>query len=902
MKILPESPAAIWRLKLDKLPELSPENIQPQHLKRFLTAAKESILKAFHKHIEVQHLVRAQARAVDQLLYHIWTEIITTKRPQWSVIAVGGYGRSELHPFSDVDLLILLDKPPTQDDEVLISKFITTVWDAGLELGHSVRTVNDCVEQGKQDISVATNLMEARLIAGSPLLFDSMNYATGPEKIWPGDSFYKAKIKEQKIRHRKFFSSSYSLEPNLKKSPGGLRDIQVVGWVAKRHFQVTHLSSLVAFGFLTQSEFQSLEDCMHFLWRVRFALHQIAGRAEDRLLFDLQGPVAEYLGFGNRTDKVAVETLMKEYYRKVLRIQELNDMLLQFFNESILKQTNEKKAIELNQDFQLRGDLIEVKNLELFKIKPENILKMFVVIAERPEIKGIRSETLRALRNSLELIDDNFRNNPKHKKLFIAILSLHQSFSYSFVLMKRYGVLKRYLPVYSRIVGQMQFDLFHAYTVDEHTLFLMKNIARFSQPEHRQEFPYCSEIVVNLKRPELLYISALFHDIAKGRGGDHSELGAIDAYQFCLDHYLSEEDAKLVSWLVRHHLHMSMIAQRKDIQDPEVISLFADMVQDQKHLDLLYTLTVADIRATNPTLWNGWKDALLRELYTATTKWLIQPDTKILEKGEYHKQTRAEVHQLINKKDLPSTALNTLETRVNSSYYQDYSASQVAWHLKILNETENNRQSISELNNQTIVKLRRHENDGASEIFVYTKDRKGLFSTICQFLFEQQLSIVSATIHTLEDGYCLDTFVVLESDGQPVVSGQKYQELSGLLTTILIETSQNLDHQTKLYKLPKKYKIFDVNTKFTFHKSDTDDILELELSTLDRPGLLATVGQLFNRFDIRLYSAKIATFGERTEDIFLVAVDDKSILNNTKKLHQLEKMLASEFSRMNPII
>ncbi len=890
MKALADSHSSNWRLKLEKLPSLNPGDIKPATLKNFHKAATKSIVAAFKKGIDVEHLVRAQARAVDQMLYHIWTELITKHKPQWSLVAVGGYGRSELHPYSDIDLLILIDKSPHKNDEELISQLIAVIWDSGLELGNSVRTIKDCISQAKLDITVATNLMESRLLAGSPLLFDHMKYVTGPNEIWPGDSFYEAKVEEQKFRHKKYFGSSYSLEPNLKESPGGLRDIQIIGWVAKRHFQVDHLSSLVAFGFLTQAEHKTLMNCLHFLWRIRFALHHLAGRAEDRLLFDFQGPVAEYLGFGKASEKKSVENLMQEYYRRVLRIRELNDMLLQFFNEAILQQDKNTPVISIDDNFQTRGTLIEARESDIFKNNPSNILQLFVLIADNPKIKGIRAQTVRHLRDALPLINDEFRNNETNKGLFLSILSQHQSFKYAFILLKRYGILKRYLPVYSKIVGQMQFDLFHAYTVDEHTLFLMKNIARFSISKHHHEFAICSRIVSQLKRAEILYITALFHDIAKGRGGDHSILGAEDARSFCLNHNLRIEDAELVSWLIQHHLQMSMTAQRKDIQDPEVIAMFASIVQEQRRLDLLYVLTVADIRATNPTLWNGWKDALLRELYLATSNWLKKPDRKLLDKTEYAKQTRKEARELIQGRDIPLDVLDSLETRTSTKYYQDYSASQVAWHCKIFNQLLIN----SEKNKSTITRIRRHQNEGASEIFVYTKDRKGLFSTICQILFEQQLSIVSATIHTLEDGFCIDTFIVLEIDGQPVASGRRYQLLSESLTKKL----QLENFTEKSYQVPRKFRNFVVDTKFTFHKTEIDGILELELSTRDHPGLLAKIGKLFNLMEIRLLSAKIATFGERTEDIFTVSLSDKSLANNIRKLNKLEKTLSSKFSQL----
>ncbi|HFB64785.1 MAG TPA: [protein-PII] uridylyltransferase [Aeromonadales bacterium] len=887
MNLLRTKSSENWRLELKQLPPLIAGDVAPLTLKNFIEQAKKQINQAFSRGVDIQNLVNAQSRVVDQLLYHLWTSLLTHHRPQWSLVAVGGYGRAELHPGSDVDLMILIHEKPAGEDSELISQFITLIWDSGLELGHSVRTVKDCVTEAKKDITVATNLMEARLVAGSPLLFDEMRHLTGPAYIWPGESFYKAKFSEQKERHKHFFSSSYSLEPNIKESPGGLRDIQMIGWVAKRHFQVDSLSALASFGFLTPGEIKSLQSCMFFLWRVRFALHQVAGRREDRLIFDYQGAVAELLGYGKASSKESVEQLMKAYYRKVLRIRELNDMLLQLFNQAILSNDKKVKIVTIDNDFQIKGKYIEARNDRVFIDHPSNLLRVFVHLADHPELRGIRAETIRLLQNSLHLIDEEFRDNSGHKQLFISLLSQHGGINHAFVFLKRYGVLKRYLPVYARIVGQMQFDLFHVYTVDEHTLFLMKNIARFSVSDYDSEFPLCSKITRRLKRPEIIYIAALFHDIGKGRGGDHSELGAEDAYHFCISHDLRLEDAELVSWLVKNHLLMSMVAQRKDISSPEIIAQFAASVQETRRLNLLYILTVADIRATNPTLWNGWKEGLLKELYYRTKDWLKSPEMRLLDSSEFAAQNKKEAAGFLQTRKIPLQCLHDISAITDNSYFQKYSANQVAWHIQSLYEAEQN--------DQPLIKIRRHPNEGASEIFIYCHDRKGLFSDISQTLYDQQLNIVNSTIHTLDDGYCIDTFIVLELDGKPLTSSRRNQ----LVAKSLMKNLSKPEKIKSIYKAPRQYKHFAVKTQFKVHYRDDRKYLELDLTTLDKPGLLAQIGSLFNQLDIRLHGAKIATFGERTEDLFLVTLPEKYLPKNNRDFSTIEKLLTRKLENLN---
>ncbi|RMH48185.1 MAG: [protein-PII] uridylyltransferase [Gammaproteobacteria bacterium] len=853
---------ANWRLSFADLPQLSQAGHSSRTLKNYLQVGRERIERAFRDGVPIERLVAARARLVDQLLYHLWTLEIAPHKPHWSLIAVGGYGRGELHPYSDIDLLILVDSADEQTSE-LISSLITSLWDAGLEISHSVRTLDECEQLAAEDITVATNLMESRLVAGSPLHFDEMRHRVGPDRIWPGETFFQAKIEEQKQRHKKFADSSNALEPNIKQSPGGLRDLHVIGWVLKRHFRVDNLDSLVALNFLTPDELKSLKSCLYFLWRVRFALHLVAGRREERLLFDLQPKVAECLGFTpqDNAPTAHIEQFMKRYYRTVLRIRELNDMLLQLFAEAILGHGQAEPEEEIDADFVRRGSTIAIRDVSQFSANPSLMLKLFSHMANDTSLRHVDAKTLRGLRMALPKIDEHFRQNPDNKELFLSIISSHHGVGRAFFYMKRYGLLKRYLPLFADVTGQMQFDLFHIYTVDEHTLFLLKNLARFADPRYNNEFPLASQIMQNLRRPEILYLAGLFHDIGKGRGGDHAKIGAIEAREFCIAHGLPNEDADLVGWLVRHHLLMSSTAQRKDVTDPEVIAQFAAQVQRRHRLELLYVLTVADIRATNPSLWNSWKDALLKELFQRTVDWLDRPETRLHSRADFEQATINEVRRLVEVRGGSLAALNDWLAQMGQGYVQKYSADQVAWHFDALAGQS-----------EPLVRIRRHPSDGASEILVYCADRKGLFADLAQTLFEEQLSIVSATIHTTTTGNALDTFTVLELNGRPIESSRRLQLIAHRLRHMLTNAD---DIHYKQWMMPSKLKFFAFPTRVRFMDGNTRWD-ELEVAALDRPGLLADVARTMSDLGVRIHGARIATFGERAEDLFLVSHSDNS--------------------------
>jgi len=593
--------------------------------------------------------------------------------------------------------MILLQQEENQKTKDLIEKFLMLLWDIRLEIGHSVRTVEECVKESTNDITVATNIMEARLLTGSKTLFAQMKKETSADFIWDSKAFFQAKLEEQIQRSGKFNDTAYNLEPNIKESRGGLRDIQMIGWVAKRHFNAhssngLNLHDLAKKGFLLEDELNTLLEGQHLLWRIRCSLHYLAGRREDRLLFDYQRDLAEEFGFQDKAENSrneAIEQFMQQYYRTVIELERLNEMLLQHFREAIIYADIDTEAEMINDSFQIRNGYIETTSENIFKDNPCAILEMFLVLQDYPEIQGVRAATIRQIRKYKSLIDDSVRQSTRAQYLFMKIITGSRGVTHELRRMNRYGILAAYIPAFDSIVGRMQYDLFHAYTVDQHTLFVIRNMRRLSVPEYCHEFPLASGVFQHLSNPGLLYLSGLFHDIAKGRQGDHSELGAIDAKTFCKLHGLPEKDCELVSWLVSSHLIMSMTAQRKDISDPDVISAFAERVETLERLDYLYILTISDIRATNPKQWNDWKDKLLGELYNKTAA--------LLNKGPGWKNLSQQSDREINISEIQTASLRKLELlgidshqandlwkTFNAEYFQSHTYGQITWHTSLI--------------------------------------------------------------------------------------------------------------------------------------------------------------------------------------------------------------------------
>lgn len=846
--------------------KLSTEQLNLNELKQQLALFGEQQTADFLNRIPVTDLVYQRADYIDALLNRLWQYFSFHHHPTLALIAVGGYGRRELHPLSDIDLLILSENGIDSTYQARISEFVTLLWDLKLEVGHSVRTLAECMEVGQDDLTVATNLQEARLLCGSERVYHELKSRIHAKQFWPSERFFKAKVKEQKERHARYHDTAYNLEPDIKSSPGGLRDIHTLSWIARRHFGATSLREMSKYGFLTDAEFRELDECQTMLWRIRFALHLELRRYDNRLTFSHQPSVAETLGYqgeGNR----GVELMMKDFYRTLGRVSELNKMLIRLFAKAIEDEPDSKKIDVLSEDFQRHGKQIEARKPALFQARPDTILDMFLHIADDKSIESISAPTLRQLRTARRRLNRFLCDLPEAKEKFIALTRHPNALHKAFPLMHKHGVLSAYLPQWSQIVGQMQFDLFHAYTVDEHTIRLLKHINGYSQEENSEKHPICCDVYPRLAKPELLLLAAIFHDIGKGRGGDHSEIGAVEAYNFCIDHGLSRPEANLVSWLVGNHLLMSVTAQRRDIYDPEVITDFAQKVRDEEHLDHLICLTVADINATNPELWNSWKRTLLAELYYSTQKALrrgLENPPDIRERIRHNQQLAS---ALLRKNGHSPREISLLWQRFKADYFLRHTHKQIAWHSENI---------LSHEGKDPLVLISKNATRGGTEIFVYSEDKPSLFARVVAALDKKNLSVHDAQIMTSKDGFALDTFMVLDANNEAIQPDRHDKIREGVADALMQEGAITIP----VKRAPRKLMAFKVKTQVNFLPTRIGRRTLLELIALDTPGLLAKVGAVFAREGVSLQAAKITTIGERAEDFFIVTDGERQALTD----------------------
>ena len=836
--------------------------------------------ESFH-HFPVGELVKARVVFVDFVLQNLWTAFKLSDEKDLSLLAVGGYGRGELHPESDIDLLFLSEKKLPKKCEDNLSSFITTLWDLKFDIGHAVRTLKETIKIGKEDITIATNMMERRLITGNTSGFEKLEEKLNYGNFIDSKTFYLAKRDEQEKRHSQYHSTSYNLEPNLKANPGCLRDIQTISWVAKKHFNTQSVRQLVAHGYMSSEEYTELEECQDFLWQIRFALHLIAQRSENRLLFDYQPQVAELMGFGEPS-KASVERMMKRFFRVARRVIELNTMLLQRFNSSILGISRDVSI--LNDDFEIRGTAIKARHENIFFYR-ENIFKMFIHIADNPVVETLHSETIHLLRNARRRLLGDLQDMEKCRSTFMAFLRHPNAMGQAFALMLKHSVLSCYLPNWRQIVGQMQFDLFHAYTVDEHTHRLIKNLHRFSQPEHSDEFPICSDIFKKIDKPEILYIAGIFHDIGKGRGGDHSELGAIDAKSFCNLHGINKSDSDLISWLVNSHLMMSMTTQKQDIYEPSVIEKFAKTVKSSRYLDHLYCLTVADVRATNTNLWNDWKATLLADLYKLTRKLLIHgmdSSETNMELAESHKQAAL---SLLSQDTATQEQVQQLWKPLKTLYFSRHEPEQISWHASQLLAHKNRETTPLVLVSDQAVR-------GGTQVMIYAKVQKGIFDKIVNVFDVKNINIVDAYILNTKDGYLLDTFTILEQDSSMIDFSDRRLDIKQSLENILMGKSS----QRRIKQLSsRQVKHFDIPVTVNYRDSASNHYDIIEINALDTHGLLAKISSVFTKLNIKLYSAKIHTLGERAEDIFTISNEQRNKLSQQQK-DQLTEALKQELT------
>ncbi|KOE81956.1 bifunctional uridylyltransferase/uridylyl-removing protein GlnD [Vibrio aestuarianus] len=853
-----------------------------QQLEHFTDYQKSEFLN----HHPVNDLVLGRSEYMDQLLYRLWEYFEFNQLADISLVAVGGYGRGELHPLSDIDILVVSKTTLPAELGLKISEFITLLWDLRLEVGHAVRTVKECADIGREDLTVATNLQEARLLCGSNDTFHHLKMQIHSESFWPSETFYRAKIQEQRDRHARYHDTTYNLEPDIKSTPGGLRDIHTLSWVARRHFGATSLLEMSRFGFLTDAEYRELVECQDFLWRVRFALHIELKRYDNRLTFAHQAQVAEHLGFSGEGNR-GVEMMMKEFYRTLRRVAELNKMLLRLFDQAILNNGEEIPAVILDDDFQRRGNLIEARKPALFQARPETILDMFIHIANDSTIESVAPATMRQLRTARRRLNKFLHTIPEARETFMALVrhpnALHRAFS----LMHKLGVLAAYLPQWSQIVGQMQFDLFHVYTVDEHSIRLLKHINTFNHAQNHDKHPICCEVYPRLQKKELLILAAIFHDIGKGRGGDHSEIGATEAYNFCIEHGLSKPEAKLVAWLVQNHLLMSVTAQRRDIYDPDVITEFAKKVRDEEYLEHLVCLTVADICATNPELWNSWKRTLLAELFHSTQRALrrgLENPVDVRDRIRHNQQLAS---ALLRKEGFNAREIEVLWQRFKADYFLRHTHKQIAWHCTHLLRHEDS--------SQPLILLSKKATRGGTEVFVYTKDQPAVFATVVAELDRRNLSVHDAQIMSSKDGYVLDTFMVLDHNGEAIDENHHDFVIENLLNGLKAGWQDKL----KLRRTPRNLQHFKVKTRVDFLPTKSNKRTLMEFVALDTPGLLATVGRTFTNLDIHLHGAKITTIGERAEDLFILTSSQGGKLSEEEEL-SLRETLIKNVSELAP--
>ena len=866
------------------LPELSCFD-QPNPVsafKRLISIQTQTLKQRFNPDRSVTTLLTARSRFIDKLLNCCWRHFLGQHANSLALIATGGYGRNELFPYSDIDILILTS-PAYQDSlQEQLSDFSRFLWDIGLKPGQSVRTIDDCLETAEEDQTIFTSLLEMRLISGHSGLFENLKTTLVTHKLWPSERFFPAKIREQEQRYNKYHNTAYNLEPNIKDGPGGLRDIQIISWVFKHHYHSSTLRELIKYGYLHRSEYDNLITAREILWRLRFALHNLTNRGEDRLLFDYQRELAEQFGYTKETQEPDVERFMQFYFKTVVDIERLNEMLLQLLNEKLISHKENLKPIPITANFYSIDGYLEAVNKDIFAQQPLTLLEIFLLVQRIPSLKGIRASTVRLIRKNVHRIDEAFRSNKQANKLFLDILRQPRGVTHELKRMNRYGVLAAYLPDFANIVARMQYDLFHIYTVDEHTLFVIRNLRRFSLDKHSGELPFCNKIFLLIAKPEILYIAALFHDIAKGRGGDHSLLGENIAHGFCLQHDLAHHDTKLITWLVKNHLLMSMTAQRKDISNLEVIHAFALHMGSIEYLNYLYLLTVADIRATNPSLWNSWKDTLLKELYIATHNALHRGLHNPMDRTERLNDNIKEARSELKKLGISENLIKKSWQHLSDDYFLRYSTDEIAWHTIAI--------AASDENDLPLVLLRPQTQRSSAEIFVYTRNETGIFSICTATIDQLGLTILDARIITTADQYVLNSFQVLEQSGSAITDLCQEIHICTSLRHSLI-SKKPIKAFKNIHKQSRQARHFPIETCLTFLEDPAKRHTIIELITTDRAGLLSTIGRAFTELDIQLYDAKITTIGSRAEDMFYISDQQSLPIMDEEKKQQIRNRI-----------
>jgi [protein-PII] uridylyltransferase len=813
----------------------------------------------------VRKLLQKLSHLANDALVKLWTRAGLAE--PLALLAVGGFGRNELFPQSDVDVVVVLPNGYAVDTDTELKKrievFITSCWDAGLEISSSVRTLDECVAEATKDVSVQTALLDHRFVSGSTALlqrFQTAFFATLDPR-----AFFVAKTLEMRQRHMRFEDTPYALEPNCKESPGGLRDLQVILWVAKAAGFGRDWVALAAHGLATQFEIKQIQRNEALLFLIRARLHLMTNRREDRLVFDMQNALAESFGYtaptlgtdkGSKYSFVrASEALMKRYYQAAKAVTQLNQVLLMNIEERLNPSTYTPRPI--NARFNDKAGMVDVVSDDLYQRDPHAILETFLVYQTTVGAQGLSARTLRALYNARNLMGASFRSDPVNRNVFRQILMQPESITHAMQLMNQTSVLGRYLWAFHRIVGQMQHDLFHVYTVDQHILMVLRNMRRFFVVEHAHEYPFCSQLASGWDKPWVLYIAALFHDIAKGRGGDHSDLGALEVRRFCRQHDIAREDSELIEFLVREHLLMSHTAQKMDLSNPKVIANFAARMGDKRKLTAMYLLTVADIRGTSPNVWNAWKGKLLEDLYRSSARVLgghvPDPDADV-------ESVKREALVMVALYAMPFEAHKLLWDTLDVGYFMRHDATDIAWHAKQL--------SCHVTSETPIVKARRSSIDEGLQVLVYTKDQSDLFARICGYFDQNGFSILDAKIHTTNVGYALDTFQVVAIND----TNDQYREVVSMLENglALVIAKEGPLPPPGRGRVSRRVKSFPIAPRVSLRPDEKAQLWLLNISASDRVGLLYSVTRILAKYHIEVQLAKVVTLGERVEDNFLI--------------------------------
>jgi len=846
---LAEPPAAGWRRRLQE--------------------ARRALQERFARDAHPHRLLREHALVVDRVLGDMWRVAAPSRGA--TLVATGGYGRRELFPASDIDILLLLPGPPSTEERARIESLVGMFWDAGLEVGHSARTVQACVDEARADVTVQTSLLEARYLAGSRALFARFSAAVGG--AMDPAAFFEAKKLEQEQRHAKHLDAAYALEPNLKEAPGGLRDLHAIRWIARACGIGHGWRDLVAAGLVDRGEAAQLARHEALLQDLRIRLHYLAGRREDRLVFDYQSALAAQCGYAEQPARRASEQLMQRYYRTAQAVMQLNTILMQNLESRLLPEPDYPPRV-LNERFVVRGERLDVVDPALFASDPRTVLEGFLLMQQHQELRGMTATTLRALWRARGAIDARVRRDPVARLLFLQILQQPRGIVHEFRRMNQYGILGRYLPEFGRIVGQMQHDLFHVYTVDQHILMVLRNLRRFTMPELAHEYPLCSQLMSGFERNWLLYLAALFHDIAKGRGGDHSLLGAADVRRFGSKHGMAREDTALVVFLVEHHLSMSGVAQKQDVHDPATVESFAKLVGDERRLTALYLLTVADVRGTSPKVWNAWKAKLLEDLFRSTRRALtgetLQVDAALAEK-------QAEATRLLRLYALPDSVKDRFWSELDTPYFLRHDAQEIAWQTRMLHARVGAPVPV--------VRARLAPFGEGLQVLVYAPDREGLFARICGYLDRASFDIAEAKVHTTRSGHALDSFLVM---GQG--PGSHYREMINLIES---ELAEELRRDGPLPapregRMSRRVRHFPITPVVDVRPDERGRYHVLSIVAADRPGLLYRVARVLAAHHISLQTAKVNTLGDRAEDVFLVSGPE---LWNPRSLLAIEQEL-----------